>query len=155
MFLRRPVYRRTRLTMPRRWNFPDKLWSRCITTHNTHNKGSCNTWIEYGEEALALEAEWKASRKTGGAHAGLSSTNASYWQKYEAFVISKSQYFTNGTSYRHAISLMHTLKKQLNVWPLGCYCPELSLSSSMVRQSDRRPLGTKTQKQIVRQCMTV
>ena len=103
----------------RRWDFPDKLWSRFITTHNTYNKGSCNTWIEYGEEALVLEAEFDASRKPGGANAGLTSQNPQYWSRYEAYVLPRSQYFTSGTAYRHAISLMHTLKNHLKIWSFG------------------------------------
>jgi hypothetical protein len=103
---------------------PDKLWSRFITTHNTYNKGSANSIIEIGEEALLLEAEFEASRKPGGVNSGLSSHNPQYWPKYEAFVLPKSQYITNFTSFRHLISLMHTLtsgtSSGLNIWYLGC-----------------------------------
>jgi hypothetical protein len=50
---------------------PDKMWSRFITQHNTYNKGSSNTFLEFGEEAMTLEADFEATRK-GGINHGLS-----------------------------------------------------------------------------------
>ncbi|CAK9049373.1 Uncharacterized protein SCF082_LOCUS27458 [Durusdinium trenchii] len=43
------------------WSTPDTVWAKFISTHNSFHKGSGNSYMEVGMDALRVEAMWKAA----------------------------------------------------------------------------------------------
>lgn len=53
-------------TALRRSDIPDSVWAKFISTHNDFHAGSGNSYLDYGSDALDMEAKWKEHCKTTG-----------------------------------------------------------------------------------------
>lgn len=93
---------------------PNGIWEKVIQVLNSFHKGSGSNLMDFMQEALKLEASWKADCQ----RTFLTTSNPRYMELQSQFILAKSQssdfmgFFKNWQNYSDTLSLVHTLQRR-------------------------------------------
>ncbi|CAJ1390829.1 unnamed protein product [Effrenium voratum] len=93
------------------WGTSDKVFSKLIKVMNRYHDGSGDSFVEYFQESLDLESEWKAHA----VKARITSHNPRYAQLQQDFILAASKsanfsgFFSCWEHYKDTLALVHTL----------------------------------------------